>query len=273
MTLNFLTLFRILLVALAAQMFTGEATADTLRIGGTGNALGTIQLLADAFSRANPGTKVIVLPSIGSSGAVKAVPKGAIDIGLSSRPLTVDEAKNGTQAVEYARSPTVFTVHQRTQATGLTKAQIADIYLGKLTHWPNGIQIRPIMRQPGDDNTRQIISLSPEIEAAVKAASERPGLAFATTDQETSEKLDSIPGALGVTALALILSEQHPFRALTLDGIEPTAENIANGRYPIVKRFYFILPAVPSPTARAFISFAHSPEGRSILTRTGHSPL
>ena len=259
------------LFALTALVVTTAATADDLRIGGTGNALGTMQLLAEAFAETDPGFKVAILPSIGSSGAIKAVPKGAIDIGLSSRPLTAEEAKGGIRSVEYARSPTVFAVHQVTNATALNRAQIADIYLGRLTQWPDGTPIRPILRQPGDDNTRQIKTLSPAIEAAVTAADQRPGLAFATTDQEANDKLESIPGAVGVTTLALILSEQRPLRALTLDGIEPTPENIANDRYPLIKRFYFILPQVLSSGAQAFIAFVQSSAGQSILARTGHS--
>ncbi|EGV19125.1 substrate-binding domain-containing protein [Thiocapsa marina] len=75
---------------------------------------------------------------------------------------------------------------------------------------------------------------------------------------------------MSVTALSLILSEQRPFRALSLDGVEPTPANIANGTYPLYKRFYFIVPRSPSNTVKAFIDYAHSPEGIAILVRTGH---
>jgi len=52
----------------------GTAQAETLRISGTGVALGGIILLGDAFEAENPGTTIEVLPSLGSSGGIKALP-------------------------------------------------------------------------------------------------------------------------------------------------------------------------------------------------------
>lgn len=264
---------RCLAVAIAgtAVAISGTAAAAAeIKIGGTGNALGAMRLLGSAFAKQNPDTPVFVLPSLGTSGAIKAVPKGAIDIGVSSRPLSDDEAKIGAVAVEYARSPLVFAVSVRSKATSLTLDQVADIYNGKLVNWPDGTQIRPILRQAGDDNTRQIRQISAALDKALSVAEQRPGMPFATNDQETAEKVESIPGALGVTTLCLIKSEDRTLRALALDGVEPTAANAAAGKYPHVKRLYYIIKSEPSAEVKRFIAFMNSPAGRDILTRTGH---
>ena len=60
--------FALLLVALSLS--TG---AETLRISGTGDALGALTLLADAYMRQSPERKVKVIPSVGSAGAIKGV--------------------------------------------------------------------------------------------------------------------------------------------------------------------------------------------------------
>ena len=251
--------------------FAGAAAAEGIKIGGTGNALGTMRLLGDAFGKKNPDMKVTVLPSMGTSGAVKAVPKGALDIGLSSRPLTEEERKLGTIAVEYARTPLVFAVSAKTKAGALTLDQIADIYSGKMVNWPDGSQIRPVLRQVGDDNTRQIKNMSPALDKALSTAEQRPGMPFATTDQEAADKTESIPGALCVTTLSLINSENRPLRALTLNGVEPTVSNAASGKYPHVKRLFLITRSDPSAAVKRFIAFMQSPAGREILIRTGNS--
>ena len=258
-------------IALAAALFLPiAALAEELKIGGTGNALGAMQRLADAFVQQNPDMKATVLPSLGSSGAVKAVPKGAIDIGLSSRPLTDAERQGGIVAVEYARTPLVFAVCTNTQTTVITLDQVADLYAGKLLNWPDGSQIRPVLRQPGDDNTRQVRNMSPALDQAITLAEQRPGMPFAVTDQDAADKIGSIPGAIGVTTLGLILAENRPMRALTLDGIEPTAENTAAGRYPHQKRLFLITLAKPAAKVERFNAFLNSPSGRDILIRTGH---
>ena len=244
--------------------------ADEVRIGGTGNALGTLRLLADAFNRSRPGTEVRVLASLGSSGALKAVPRGALEIGVASRAVNDDERAAGLASSEYARSPTVFAVARKTRVAEITRRQVADIYTGQLANWPDGSAIRPVLRQPGDDNTRQLKALSPEIEQALALAEQRPGLAVAVTDQDAADKIESIPGALGVSTLALIRSEGRALTALKLDGVEPTIANGKSGAYPIVKRFYFITRAQPTPPAQQFIDYVASPAGREILTQTGN---
>lgn len=262
---------RLLLASLAAGLLVAAPVQATeIKIGGTGNALGAMRLLGEAYSRQHPGVKVNVLNSIGSSGALLAIPKGAIDIGLISRAPTDEERAKGIVATEYARTLTVLAVSTKSKVTAITRAQIADLYAGRLVQWPDGTAIRPVLRQPGDDNTRQLRALSPEIESALAIADKRPGMAFAVIDQEAADKMESIPGAIGVTTLGLILSEKRQLRALTLDGVEPVVRNGVNGSYPIVKQFYMLTSPAPSETVQQFMAFVRSPAGRDILAKTGH---
>ena len=246
------------------------ALAEEIKVGGTGNALGTIRLLGEAFSKKYPAIKVTVLVSLGSSGALKAVPRGAIDIGLSSRAVSADERSAGIVSGEYARSLTVLAVPRKARINAITREQLADIYSGKLTQWPDGTTIRPVLRQPGDDNTKQLKSLSPQIESALIGAEQRQGLAFAVTDQEAADKIESIPGALGVSTLALIASEERALTPLTLDNIEPTIKNGVSGAYPLIKHFHWVTRTTPSAAVQKFIAFVGSADGQAILAQTGH---
>jgi phosphate transport system substrate-binding protein len=147
---------------------------------------------------------------------------------------------------------------------------LADIYVGKVVNWPDGSQIRPILRQAGDDNTRQVRRISAKLELALAVAEKRPGMPFATSDQETADRLEQIPGALGVTTLCLIRSEARALRPLALEGVEPTTANGATGRYPHAKRLYLVTQTESSADVKRFVAFVNSPAGRDILTRNGH---
>ena len=261
----------LLLTLLIGICTSTQVHSETIKIGGTGNALGTMQLMANAYTEAHPETKIIILPSIGSSGGISAVPNNAIDIGLSSRPLKKAEQQKGIKAVEYARSPTVIAVSNRDKVTNISLKELTDIYSGDMLTWPDGSTIRPIIRQPGDDNSIQLMALSSELKQAIELADNRPNLPFAATDQDAVDKINSIPGGIGVTSLALILSEGRPLRALILDGVAPTPESASSGEYPILKHFYLILPETVPAHVQAFISFISSKDGQTILEKNGNS--
>lgn len=257
-------------LGIAVVFFSSPAWSANIIVGGTGNALGTMRLLAAAYQDQHPETSVIVLPSIGSSGAIRAISHGKIDVGLSSRPFKKDEALLGETAVEYARSPTVIAVSNSMEHDNISIDELVDIYTGKLAKWPSGELIRPIIRQADDDNSRQLKLLSPALKKAVEFADQRRGLLFAATDQETVDKIEKTPGSFGVTCLALILSEKRSIHALKLDGVSPTADNCISGSYPIVKRFYFLLPKdVPAHVAK-FLKFVNSSAGEAILEKNGN---
>jgi phosphate transport system substrate-binding protein len=264
--------FVVVLIVMAWALVSTPARPDSITIGGTGNALGTAKLLADAYTQRNPTDRVTVLPSLGSSGAIKASMAGKLDLGLSSRVLKDDEMATGVITTEYAQSASVFAVSATSRLTGVTVAQMVQLYAGQLNTWPDGTPARPIIRQAGDDNTIQIKKLSPAMENALALAEQRPGLSAAFTDQETADKMESIPGAVGVTTLALIKSEGRRLRALNLDGIEPNEANCRSGAYPtaMIKHFYLVTQATPAASVQRFISFIRSPDGAAILKQTGN---
>jgi len=59
-------------------------------------------------------------------------------------------------------------------------------------------------------------------------------------------------------------------RALTLNGVEPTAANSASGKYPHLKGFFLVTRPDPSAAVKSFIAFMRSPPGRDILMRSGN---
>lgn len=244
--------------------------AQEIKIGGTGASLGAMQVLAHAYAKTQPDAKITVLPSMGSGGGIKAVLAGAIQIGVSSRPLSEAESKAGAVSIEYGRTPFVFATAAASKATGITTQNLIDFYAGKVDQWPDGTKLRLVLRPIGDSDSETIKAMSPAMRDAKSAAEQRKGMVFTVTDQETASSIEKIPGAVGPSTLALMLSEERALKALTLDGVVPSAENIANGSYPLLKQLLIVTGPKTTPEAQAFVSFVRSGAGQEILKQTGH---
>ncbi len=259
------------LIVIAAGLLPGQA-AETLRIGGTGSALGGIQRLADAFASQHPDFNVIVLPSLGSGGGIKALIAGNIELCVSARPLNVDETAAGLVEREYARTPLVFATRADTVTDGVTLVQVAGAYQGDITTWPNGSRLRLVMRPAGEADTAFLRTLSPEMDKAIDTAISRDDLFVAINDQDNAKALEDIRGSLGVISVGQMLSENRTLKALALSGKAGTVEALRDGSYPHAKHLYVMLGPEPSPAATAFVAFVNSAEGGRLLTEAGYLP-
>jgi phosphate transport system substrate-binding protein len=246
------------------------AQADTIKIGGTGAAMAAMSALTQEFRKTNPDADIVVLPAIGSGGAIKGVQSGVVDIGVSARPLKDSERGKGTEETELARTALVFVVPKRNAIAGFSEGELVDIYAGKRTTWPDGSRIRLIMR-PFDDSDAVMLKtkFSPAMAEAVKAAETRPGMLFAATDQDAAEMLDRTPGALGVLTLGQVVAEQLALKLLRFDGVEPSVKAAADGTYRHYKVLYLLTPSDAKPTAQRFASFVQSARGKELLAQLG----
>lgn len=258
--------------ALLAASLSG-AGAETLRVGGTGAALGTLKLIGAEFTRQNPGITVEVLKYIGSSGAIKAVDGGDIHLGLSGRPPKPAEEKLDVLFSRYAQTPLIIATHPAFPLKSISREQLVAIYSGQKTKRDDGGPIRVVLRPTNESDNDVLRSISPELGAALDRALGRPGMRYAATDQEAADALETVSGAIGTSTLALALSEKRQFGILALDGVTPSVEALKSGRYPHLKTLYLVTRRKTSPAMQALESFIRSPAGQSILLNNGQLPL
>lgn len=256
----------------AILMMSGScgAAGETLKLGGTGGALATMQQLASAYAGRNPDVSIQVLPSLGSSGGIKAVLAGAIQIGVSSRPMKGAEVKLGAIAVEYGRTPFVFVTSKPASVDNISTSDLVEIYAGRISTWPDGRRIRLVLRPAGDSDSDLVKSISAAMRQASEEAEKRKGMLFGVSDQEAADALENAPGSLGTSTLAQILSEKRNLQALKLDGATPSPANLANASYPLSKPLFLVTGPASPTSAKAFVEFVQSPSGREILERGGY---
>lgn len=246
----------------AAPVHAGE-----ILVGGSGATLGGAQRLAEAYAAHHPEGTIKVLPSMGSSGGIKAVAAGAIQIALSTRPLKPAETAAGLVSIAYATTPFVFATSKGTAASAITTAELAEMFTGRRDRWPDGGRVRLVLRPASDSDNDVIGAISPAMSAALAAAHQRPGMAYGITDQETATLIETVPGAIGPSTLALIVAEGRDLKALALDGVAADAPE-----YPLHKPMFIVTSPHTSAEAQRFVAFFASAEGREILARTGHQP-
>lgn len=248
----------------------GTALAAEVKIGGSGAPTLALEPVAQAFHKRHPDLRPVMISTLGTRGGMRAVAEGALEVGVASRELSAAEAASGLTQVEFARTPFVFATQAKNRTTRITLEEVVDIYDGKMQTWPDGTKLRLVLRPEGDSDTMVLRSISEELRRASTAAAKRPGMPVAITDADSSESLESIPGAFGTMTLSQILVEKRAIRALVLDGVEPSVKNAMAGRYPLHKRFYLVVREPPSAAARAFVDFVRSPAAQALLSRTGH---
>lgn len=261
-----------MIAAVALALCTTPAAAESVRIGGTGAALGTMRLQADAFHATGTQTRVHVLQALGSGGAIKALVAGGLEIAVISRPPTTEEREHGLTVTEYAVTPFVFATWSGNPINGVTVAELGDLYAGRRTQWPDRTPVRLVLRPSGDIDTQLVSGISQDLRDGVAAAGTRPGMIVADTDTEAANLLERTEGSIGTTTLALLLSERRRAKVLVLDGVVPTAKALADGRYRLQKHLYLVTGPRAGAGTLGFVAFIRSPAGRAILERTGHLP-
>ena len=272
----FLTPGVVILIVLTVSLFAFKSglhaanAAKEIRIGGTGTDLAAMKLLGEQFRKKHPDIIITVLPSLGSSGGIKALLGGQLDIAISYKEPSDDELSKGLASIEYAKTPFVFVTHKTNKSSNITLQEVADIYTGKKITWSDDTPIRLILRPAGEASTKILEGMSEDMKKAVQNSFKRSGLNIAVNDQENANLLEKLPGSFGAASLCQLIAEKRNLNILSLNGVKPSVRTLADGTYPYFKDLYMITGPRSSPLVRQFIDFVMSSTGKSILSKTGH---
>jgi phosphate transport system substrate-binding protein len=242
--------------------------ATTLTVGGVGAAMPLMQRLAEAYERAHPGTRVaVVLPPLGSAGALRALAASRLDLAVIGRPLQLGEA---VVSAPWLRTPLVFATSDGV-LSGLDAARLEAVYTGQLTRWDDGRPLRLVLRGAQESETLILRSLSPGLDRAVGSVLERRDLPMPGDDLEALEFLARIPGSFGTSAYGLVqMARPAALRLLAWGGVAPGLEALAEGRYPLARAYLLARrPDAPAAVAR-FIDFLRSTPSLRLARALGH---
>lgn len=243
------------------------AHAGDLSVVGTGDGIDLLRALGAAYTADHPETNVVVPPSIGSGGGVAAVGSDKEVLARIARPLSDTEKEAGLVATPVFRLPSAFFVHRSAGVAGVTSAQLADIYRGKITNWREvgGADVRiKVVRREEQDSTLLVLRQSmPGWKDLVITEKSKT----AVTTQDCIDTVKEVQGAIGFGPFTKALEME--LAVLRVDARYPT-----DREYPSAVTLSFVhKPSTVTPDAKQFISYAKAAKARTVLTQMGGVPV
>ena len=247
-------------LGLCLSVTIGDAVvrAETLVIGGTGAALGFMRKVGDAASQDDPSLKIQVLPSMGSTGGVRALTENVVSLALVGRSLSPSEVLSGISEAVCFHTPFVF-VTSTTGVSDISRADLVSYYGGDRPTWRTGAPVRVILRPVSDAATPFLSELLPGMADAMARARTRKEIPVAASDQDNVELAMSIADSLTGASLVQLLADSAPLTKLSLDGAPPTVEHMTRGEYPRGYRICMVRGRTPSDGALRLIAWMRRP--------------
>jgi phosphate transport system substrate-binding protein len=254
-------------------LFPAAGTGEAIEVGGSGTPLAVMRLLGEAFNVREPGVRIEILPSLGSSGGIKAVREGAVALGVLTRRPNEKEADPALVVTEIARTPFVPVANRDVTASGVSLEQAARAYGGEISEWPDGGRLRVVLRPQYDSDTMLLEAMSPAMARALYKSFTLMGMQTGTTDQENADLLEKIPGSFGFSSLGQLLTEKRALKVLALDGVVPSVQALREGSYRFHKPVFLLTRGEPRGALARLVAFIRSPEGSRILADHGYLPM
>ena len=239
-----------------------------------------VKEIGQRFEAAHPGTRIDLqvgfvpagTPGGGSDRGVQDARAGLADIGMVARPLRADEAALHPFAVGH--DGLVFIVHQTNPVSGLNDEQVVRLYTKQATNWAQvGGQDGPITVISHPEGTSALDVFLTRFKLKVgQVRADQTVFLGAQAIQAVAER----PGAVAFVsagAATAAVAAGTPVRALPLDGVAATPENVRTGTYPLVRPLYLVTRAPPDGLAKELIDFAQSAAVRDLVEKYHFVPL
>lgn len=248
------------------------AVSGSITISGSTALQPLAEKAVDGFKQKNPDATVNVQGG-GSGTGLTQVSQGAVDIG-NSDIFAEDklDAATAKTLVDHKVCVIGFAVvtSKDVDATNLTKAQIQDIFTGKVKNWKEvggkDLAINVIHRTSGSgtratftktvlDNNKEKddIGTTQDSNGAVKTA------------------MSKTPGSISYLALSYLTADvKTDIKELKIDGVDPSKENITTGKYPFWSYEHMYTKGEPTGVAKAFISYITSDANKELIEKLGY---
>ena len=239
----------------AAATITADAQRSAIRIVGSSTVFPFATAVIEEFG-ATTDYEAPVMSSDGSGGGFKLFCAG---VGLDHPDISNASSRQMSKAQACADNGVVFTefmvgydgivVANATDGPvlSITTAELASALVNDYTYWseinpslPN-VEIE-VLGPPSTSGTRAAFEELVIQDVYGKDAEIRQDGAYIESGENDSaivDELEANPNAVGVFGYGFLANNADRIKGASIDGIEPTFDNIADGLYPVSRSLYF----------------------------------
>lgn len=244
---------------------TSTDLSGTISLAGSTSMEKLCEALSESFMEANPSVTVTT-EYTGSGAGLESLAAGSIDIGNSSRHLKEEELATGAVENVVAIDGIAVITNTSNTVTDLTSDDLAKIYKGEITNWSElggaDEAIVVIGREAGS-GTRAAFEELLEIEDACQYAQELDSTGAVLA------KVASTSGTIGYVSLDVV---DDTVIGMSLNGVEPTEENILAGDYLLSRPFVMATMGEISEQnelVQAWFDYIASEDGKNVISSVG----
>jgi phosphate transport system substrate-binding protein len=261
------------LIALGAAAGIAAGEANKIVVDGSTTVGPIVKAFAEYYMAKHPEVNITVSES-GSGNGAKSLINAACDVASMSRPMKSSEMKaaqeTGILPIEYivARDGIALVVHPGNPVKSLTVENIRAIYTGKIRNWKElGGPDQPIVLISRDTNSGTYESFETLVMNKEKMGEKTE---YVGSNGAIRQRVMTTPAAIGYVGLAFM----EGVKALTVNGVDVSAETVANATYPVSRPLYLYTNGRPKAgtALHDFVTLSGTPEGRKIVEDTGFVP-
>ena len=256
--------------ATAATETTAETTSaaklsGTVTLAGSTSMQKLCEAMIESFEEVYPDITVTA-EYTGSGAGLEALAGGKTDIGNASRSLKDGEKQSGAVENIVAVDGIAVITHKDSVVSDLTAQQLTDIYTGKITNWKDlggADEAIVVLGREAGSGTRGAFEELLKIEDQCAYAQELDSTGGVLA------KVAATPGSIGYVSLDVV---DDTVKALSLDGVAPTEENIVAGSYKLSRPFVMATLGTieeQNDLVKTWFHYVQSDEGKAVIKAMG----
>jgi phosphate transport system substrate-binding protein len=243
-------------------------SSESIQVDGSSTVYPLTEAAAEAFTTTQTGAARVTVGESGTGGGFAKFCRGETQVQNASRPILADEMREcATASIQYVEVLIAFdgvsvVVHPSNPVTNITMAELRRVWEPAaertITNWRQVNRAWPdlTMQLFGPGTASGTFDFFTEAVMGDGGAS-RTDFTPSEDDNVIVQGVASNNGSIGYFGYAYYIQNRERVRSLSIDGVAPTAETIADGSYALSRPMFVYVnaEALRRPQVQRFMQY------------------